>query len=236
VKSLSLIPVVSALLMVTAHADLTIVQDVEGAGPVSHMTLKVKGDKSRVEASPQVTTIIDGRTGDMLNLMNEQKKFMRISGAQTKALMQSAAQSAGQAQQKPKLTPTGKKETINGYEAQEYVSETPQFKASYWVATNYPDAAAITKQLQAVAPQAWGLSTGSAADYSDFPGLPLRTRISIGGKEIVTNITSVKQEPLADALFSPPPDFQEMKMPDLGRILGGKGAAQSPKPGVSPKP
>src|SRR5207253_10309834 len=54
-----------------------------------------------------------------------------------------------------KLTPTGKKETINGYETEEFVYETPQFKASFWVATKYPDAADILKQMQAPVSGAW---------------------------------------------------------------------------------
>src|ERR1043165_7565935 len=42
---------------------------------------------------------------------------------------------------------TGKKETISGYETEEYVSDSPKFHASYWVATKYPDYAKILDQM-----------------------------------------------------------------------------------------
>ena len=36
--------------------------------------------------------------------------------------------------EKPKLAATGKKETVNGYETEEYVYEAPDLKATYWIA------------------------------------------------------------------------------------------------------
>ncbi|MFL6585104.1 MAG: DUF4412 domain-containing protein [Chthoniobacterales bacterium] len=223
----------------TARADLTIDQEVQGAGPVSQMFIRIKGDKTRVDASPQVSTIIDAKSGDMLNLMNEQKKYMRISGEQAKAMMQTAMQSVPKNNDKPKLTATGKKETINGFETQEYTSETPQGTSHYWIAPSYPEGAAVLKQLQSIAPQAWGISSSAAPAYADFPGVPLRTEIAIGGKEIVSTIKSIKQDALPDTLFSPPADFQEMKMPDIGRLLGGKTVKPptgTTKPAAAPTP
>jgi hypothetical protein len=101
-----------------------------------------------------------------------------------------------------KLTPTGKKEMINGYEAEEYVRESPSLKESYWIALKYPDSAAIVRQLQAIIPAAWNDVAKGMLDYRDFPGLPLRTIVKTGGKEVVSTITSIKQDPLSDAEFS----------------------------------
>jgi hypothetical protein len=61
-----------------ARADLTIVQKVEGVGAINEMTIKIKGDKARVDASPQVATIIDSKTGDILNILRDQKQFASI--------------------------------------------------------------------------------------------------------------------------------------------------------------
>ena len=73
-------------MLFSARADLTIVQNVEGLGPVNQITMRIKGDKVKIDATSQVTSIIDGKTGEMLNLMNEQKKFMRISAEKAKAV------------------------------------------------------------------------------------------------------------------------------------------------------
>jgi hypothetical protein len=85
---------VAALLPLTARADLTIVQNVEGGGPVSEITIKLKGDKARMEAA-QMTTIMDGKTGEVLTLMNAQKKFVRISGDKAKAIAEMASKYSG---------------------------------------------------------------------------------------------------------------------------------------------
>ena len=222
--------VVAALLPLTARADLTIVQNVEGGGPVSVITLKLKGDKARMEAA-QMTTIMDAKTGDVLTLMNAQKKFVRISGDKAKAIAEMATKYSGATAEKPKLTATGRKETINGYETEEYVAETPKLKASYWIAPKYPDGAAIMKQLQAATPTLWNEIAKGMLDYHDLPGIALRTKIKLGNKDITSTVVSIKQDPLSDADFAPPHDFEELKIPNVKDM-----SADEPAPAPSVKP
>jgi hypothetical protein len=216
---------VTAFLLVTARGDLTLVQKVEGSGSVKQITTKLKGDKARVEVSPELTTIIDNKSGEMLSLMNAKKRFLRISADKSKAIAEMASKYAGDsvgAAEKSKIRPTGKKEMINGYEAEEYVRESPSLKESYWIALKYPDAAAIVKQLQAITPAAWNDIAKGMLDFRDFPGLPLRTIVKTDRKEIISTITSIKQDPLSEAEFSVPKDFQELQVPNLQEILAEK--------------
>lgn len=229
-KTHGLFLIVTAFLLVTVRGDLTIVQKVEGIGSVKQITTKLKGDKARVEVSPEVTTIIDNQSGEMLNLMNGEKKFLRISADKSKAIAELASKYGGvssSATAKAKLTPTGKKEMINGYETEEYVRESPSIKESYWIALKFPDSAAIVKQLQAISPAAWNDVAKGMLDYRDFPGLPLRTIIKTQGNEIISTMTSIKQDPLSEAEFSVPKDFQELKVPNLKEMF-------SEKPSVAP--
>src|SRR3954452_9150845 len=108
-----------AAFSLSARADFTIIQKIEGKGEAREIVLKIKGDKIRMEASPQVTMIIDGRTGDMLTLMNAQKRIVRISGDKTRAIAEMAKKYSGATSEKTKIVATGKKMTINGYEADE---------------------------------------------------------------------------------------------------------------------
>src|SRR5437763_15237073 len=126
--------VLVATVALTARADFTIVQKVEGKGQRHEIALKIKGDKIRMEATPQMTMIVDGKTGDTITLMNGQKKIVRISGDKAKAIAEMAAKYAGTNTAKPKLVATGKKMTINGYEGDEYLAESKQFKAHHWIA------------------------------------------------------------------------------------------------------
>jgi uncharacterized protein DUF4412 len=218
------------------RADLTIVQKVEGGGANNEMTMKLKGDKMRIEISPQLTTIIDAKTGEMINLMNDQKKVMRMSGEKVKAAMEMARQFSDKngkkaADEKPKLASTGKKETINGFETEQYTYETPEFKAAYWIAPKYPNGAAILKQLQSIKPDVWKTSHTQMPDYRDFPGLPIKTVLSMAGNQITTTLIAVKEDPLSDAEFTVPKDYQEMKLPDMSSLL-----QQSPMPATTASP
>ena len=220
-----------AALSVTARADFTIVQKVDGKGAASEITLKLKGDKIRMEATPQVTMIVDGKTGDTITLMTVQKKYLRISGDKARAIAELATKYAGTTSEKTKLAATGKKMTINGYEAEEYVAETKLFKASYWIAPSFPDSSSIMTQLQAVVPAAWNDLAKGMMDYRDLPGFPLRTEVKTeGGEEITSTVTAVKRDTLSEAEFSVPKDFQEMKIPNV-QISGDK-----PEPAPATKP
>src|SRR5712671_123584 len=212
----ALCSIITLGLLVSARADLTIVQHVEGAGAGQNgdITVKIKGDKERIDAPSQPTQIIDGKTGEMTDLMNDKKSFVRISAEQMKAAAETINKfDAGKPPSGPKLNPTGKKETINGYETEEFVFEAPQFKASFWVATKYPDAAGILKQMQAPFSGAWKPSNMGMPDYTDFAGLPLKTVISVGDNQVVTTIMSIKKDSINATDFDIPKDFQEMKRP-----------------------
>ena len=213
-KKMYLLLVLSISFVGSARADLTIVQKVEGPGQNGEITVKIKGDKERMDAPSQPTRIIDGKTGEMTDLLNEKKSFIRISAQQMKAAAETINKFDDGKQPSPhKLTPTGKKETINGYETEEFVYETPQFKASFWVATKYPGAADILKQMQAPVSGAWKPSNMGMPDYTDFAGLPLKTVISIGDNQVATTITSIKKDSISAAEFDIPKDFQELKKP-----------------------
>ena len=42
------------------------------------MTMKIKGDKARIDVSPQMTMIFDAKKGEMISLMREQKMVVRM--------------------------------------------------------------------------------------------------------------------------------------------------------------
>ena len=230
-KALAFSLTLIAALSLPAHADFTIVQKVEGKGKTNEITLKVRGDKIRLEASPQITMIVDGKTGDTITLMNTQKKIIRISGDKAKAIAEVATKyGGGTTAEKPKLVATGKKMTVNGYEADEYVADSKTFKARYWIAPSFPNSAAIMKQLQTVIPAAWNDLAKGMIDYRDLPGFPVRTQITVGEDEIVSTVVTVKTDSLSDLEFLPPKDFQEVKIPNVEM------PAEKPAAGATTKP
>jgi hypothetical protein len=214
-------------------ADLTVVQTLDAPGAsANQVTIYTKGDKMRMDTAPQVSTIVDGKTGEIVTLLKAQKCAVRISAEKMKAaaeMIKKFTDKTGSTEPaKPK--PTGRKETIRGYEAEEYVVDRGAFKASYWLAPKYPNGAAILRQLQAAKPDAWTSTNPNETDFRDFSALPIRTVVGMGGTKMTTELVSVKQAPLPDETFAIPPDYREVK--GLEMMLPGQSApvaAPSPR-------
>src|SRR5215210_7640566 len=85
---LALLAFVALGLGTRIHADMVIVQKVDGAGQSGEMTMKIKGDKVRTEVNPQISTITNATTGDVTTVMHEQKSYMTMPASSTKALME----------------------------------------------------------------------------------------------------------------------------------------------------
>ena len=164
--------VVSTFSILPLRADLTIVYSTtvqpasqgqkaqatpNAVAAATNMTIKIKGDRARIDASSQITVIFDGRTGELIDLLNDQKTVVRISPEKMKAIadMLSKFNSKQAGSEKPRLTPTGQRETINGYDTEQYTYDGPDFKATYWIAPNYPNGAAVLAQLQSIKSEFW---------------------------------------------------------------------------------
>jgi hypothetical protein len=217
------------LLAATAslRADLTLVQKVDMAGTPGEMTIKFKGDKVRVDPAPQMSVITDAKTGDTVTLIHGEKKVMRISGDRLKAAAEMVKKfaSATPAEQKSKLTPLGRKETVNGMATDVFTTDTAVGKATYYIATNYPDAAAIMKEMKASQSSALANSGTNVPDFRDLPGIPVKIEMDTARGHVVMTLVSVKRDPIPSSEFSVPADYTEMKMPD---IFGGKNAPGNP--------
>src|SRR5213594_1470986 len=198
----------------------------------TNMTIKIKGDRARIDASSQITVIFDGRTGELINLLNDQKTVVRISPDKMRAIadMLNKFNSKQAGSEKPRLTPTGQRETINGYDTEQYTYDGPDFKATYWIAPNYPNGAAVLAQLQSIKSEFWDAANTKMPDFRDFPGLPIRMRMIVGKgnqadahgtsapdhpTDITSTVTGVSLDSIADRQFTIPADFKETKLPDI---------------------
>lgn len=221
-----------AVAALTVRADLTITQRAEGSATgTKDVVIKIKGDKTRVEVSSQIAMIIDSKTGDMTTVLNDKKQVMRISGDKAKAMAEMMSQLNKSQTAKPKLVPTGKKEMISGYEAEEYKLEGGMIPATYWLSTKYPDYAAILKQLQKTKPSSWDPTKMGMPDYSELAGLPVRVVMQMPGQSpVTTTIVSIKQESLTDDQFIVPKDFKEIEMPDFSNMRQPAAAPAEKKP------
>jgi hypothetical protein len=251
--------VVAAFAVLPARADLTIVystavepvkqaqkpqQAAELLAAATNMMIRVKGDKARIDASPLITAIFDGTTGELINVSNDQKTVVRVPPDRMRAIADTLNKGSNnkQAPARPKLVPTGQREMIGGYDTEQYTYDGPDFKATYWIAPNYPNGAVILAQLQSIKSELWDAANTKMPDFRDFPGLPLRMRVIVGKQnhepvdkgtrpehpaEITSTVTAVSLDPIPDTQFTVPADFKEANLPNV---------LQNASPTISPNP
>lgn len=206
-------------LVTVARADLLITQKVDGLGAnAMEMTTRVKGDKMRVDPTPEMSMIVDAKTGDMVNVMHAQKTYLRISGETAKTMMAQMKANQPAAATAPQLAPTGKKETINGYACEEYAGTANGMKFSFMLTKALPNYEAALKQLaDAVSRGPLAQQTqGMGLDFGSLPGFPLRTSLEMGpGQKMTSTVTAVSTATLPDGDFAMPAGYKEMAMPSL---------------------
>jgi hypothetical protein len=209
----------------------------------ANMTIRVKGDKARIDAPPHVTAIFNGTTGELINLLNDQKTMIRTPPEKMRAIADTLNKLGNNkgGSQKSVLTPTGQKEVIDGYDTDRYTYDGPNFKATYWIAPNYPNGAAALEQLQSIKSELWDAANTKMPDFRNFPGLPIQMRVIVGKEtaaaghdvhasahptEITSSVSSVSLASIPDSEFTAPADFKEANVPDVFN----NNAAPSPPP------
>jgi len=205
------------LLAATASADWVIESNIESAQINSNTTMKVKGDKFRMDIANgpagAMSTILDTAGGGAIQMMHAQKMAMKLSAAQLKQSLDAASQKAGTGGgTAPKAT--GQKEKIGDYDCEIYTWANGPTSARLWVAKDHPQAAAlkeVEKKMRASFP---GAAQGGP-DTSALPGAAIKTEITTGAQKMTTTILSVKEQPVDAKEFELPADYQVISMPSL---------------------
>lgn len=200
-----------------ARADLTIVQKVEQSGPQKAdmtITMKIKADKIRTDINPQVSAIMDTKTGEMVTLMHAQKMAMAIPGGMIDSVKKQMKGQMDGTGETTKPTPTGRKETISGYACEEYTFTSKGMKIDTWLTKDLAGVDKIQQQMAALSDEAdpfKGLLQDTKLD-----GFPVRTTMTSPeiGTTTVT-VVALNENPLSAKEFEVPKDYKSMKMPQI---------------------
>lgn len=202
-----------------ARADVVIVQQVNGAGQSGQVTVKVSGNMVRTDVSAGISTITDASTGNITTLVHARKAYMVISSASAKSMidqMTKVLQHAGAGAPAQPL-PTGRKDKINGYDAEEYTFNNGMLSATYWVSSTFPNADQVKDALTKMSKGTLASVTRAfAPDLTKLPGVPVRTEMEFGGQKLLTDLVSATVQPVDPSEFKPPADYTEMKLPAGG--------------------
>lgn len=208
----------AAVFAAGAHADLTMTQQIKQEGSQHRnsmtMTVRLKAERMRVD-HPQISSIVDLKTGDITSLVHQQKITMTIPGAFVKSMRQTlSGDSAESTKNVGTPTPTGRKETISGYACEEYEIRSNQAEVHVWTTKDLPNAENLMAQLSTLAGET-DLFKGFLI-RSQVPGFPIRMIIDTpaSGKTTIT-VVALSEDPIADSEFTVPEGYRTIQTPAL---------------------
>lgn len=210
-----------ALWVSTALADLTMVQNLETSampaesGKGSTMTMKMKGQKARIDFSDKlISSIVDLKSKQLFFLDHKQKQVMVMPLDLMQSMLALSAPADGQ--DKSAIQKTGKVQTINGYTCEEYAgSSGGGTTIRCWIA-NAAEASEM-EPFRVYAQDAFKAT--SFGGLAAMKGLIVRSESTVltNDKPVTsrTELQSLSKAPIADAVFSLPADYAVMGIPSL---------------------
>ncbi|HET6410101.1 MAG TPA: DUF4412 domain-containing protein [Chthoniobacteraceae bacterium] len=210
-----LIFVILSVLPLPSLADLTVVQKSEGAMNSGQLTLRIKGDKARVDLSAQITMVTDLTTGDCVSLNHTARTMVRIPGVETAKLREiSAGLKPGS--EPPKLTPTQRKEKVENRDCQVFTWKVGELEVTDWIDPTYTDWKPVLAELQ----RFQNAGAAHAAQplmppLDQFPGMVLKREMNHKGTKTTSTLVSVKMDALDAKVFDLPADYKEQPAPKL---------------------
>ena len=191
-----------------------------------HMLYYQKGLHVRTEMNmggQQAAMIIDGAVGTMTTVMPAQKMYMTMNLREMAAGMQHQRDTV----RMPKITSTGRHETIAGHDCEHFLmtNEADHGQVDVCVARGmgfYMSGGAGGARGQRAAEDFWSVSPDDPR-YAEmrrqfgtgfFP-LKMESKDEHGQVQMTMVATKIDRRALSDNLFKPPADYKEMKMPGM---------------------
>lgn len=196
-------------LAATVRADLTVTEQSVADGKTVTSVTKYKGDKVRMDATPEASVIFDLKSGEFVTLVHSQKAAMTMPGAAIKTMLNSAASEIKM--DAPKAT--GNKETISGYECQEYVMNFNGGTIRMWLTDQLPAAQKLAADLAALSGDG---AFATLMKNQSIPGYPLKTVMEVPNMPATTKtVVSILKEDLPDSDFKVPSGYKSVSMPAI---------------------
>lgn len=197
-----------------SFADWVVVQKATTDGQVQEVSIKIKGDKTRMDVGQQMTVIADGASANITMLMHAQKMMMKMDPESIKGVLAAASAATGANGQPPaKPEATGQKEKVGEYDCEIFTWKGQLGAGKFWVAKDFPGYKELNESQDKLAKAMGNPAAALTPQATDFPGMVIKSEIQMMGKTSVSELVSAKEEAVADSAFALPTDYQEMKMP-----------------------
>lgn len=214
-KNLALLFTLTLTILPSVRADWTLVQKTVTDGKADEMVIKVKGDKTRADIGKQMSMISDAATGEIVMFMHEQKMMMKMNGDSMKGIMALAGNLLGKGESAAKPAATGKLEKVGEHETEIFTWSGKIGSGKFWVAKDFEHFAELNAIQDKLMKAMGNPAAAMVPPNSDFPGMVVKSEMSVMGKTATSELVSAKQDPIDSAVFTAPEGYQEMKMPSL---------------------
>ncbi len=202
-----------------ARADLTIMTEVvvEGQAPMK-TTLQFGQGKARIDAG-MASTILLPKEGKTIMVMPSNKTYLVMPGLAEMA-QKVIAGKREEPEETPRVTRTGKKETISGFACEQVIlTKADGSREELWVSREAPEMEGVVEEFGNAMGPLFG--EGRAAwrkwnkEHPDLAHFPVRqTGFDAAGKETHrSTVQSFSREPVPASAFEPPADYTEQAMP-----------------------
>lgn len=195
-----------------ARADMVLVQSVQNNGKTGELTLKIKGERTRLDL-PMMELSVIADANSVITLQHASKSYTRVGAEQLRLLAQKTA-TAAQSDCRNVPRETGVRENVGQYSCTVYTAETGNIKWRYWISKDYPNAQEILSYLGKLAEaRCTALVDPLVPRPAELPGLPLKVEQAYKKIKITATLISAQQEELSGMDFEPPADYTESPTP-----------------------
>ncbi len=207
------IPAILLLIVgVTLHADLVVEQKIEGPAGASKSTMKIKGDRARMDTdgpTGKITALLE-KSGRLVTYVHESKLALVTSVTESQKGTSDLLKKAGAESATPEtFTNTGETEKIGAWSCEVWVRHTPAVTFKEWRAKDVPNLKGKQVQMAVLAAiQGMGIDVSRSADFH-----VVKSERNDAKGTTTMSVTRISEEDVPESAFTPPEGYREMTVP-----------------------
>lgn len=217
-KFLIIACMLSSGLIFNARADLTIVQKLEtpdGDKLTGDITILAKDSQTRVDMGSEMSTISDDKKNKVITLVHSQKMAMEMPEGAMQEMKSKVEAANAEALSPDDFKPTGKKQTINGFDCAEFTYRVNGQTVTSWFAQSLKNDPKIVSAFEELSKSTNPMAS-SLTQFEAMPGIPIRTQFEIPGSGTTTlTVEKISTDPIPDSAFQIPSGYQSIQMPSI---------------------
>ena len=203
------------LIVPSLHADWEVIQKMQVQGRDQQMTIKIKGDLIRNDMGTEMTVLADTKNGWSEAYMHANKMKVRMSAEMMQSAGALAKQFAGGDQPPVKPKATGEKVKVGEWQTEVYTWESKMGGGKFYVAAGFPKFDELSSAMDKLAKASNNPMAGLFPSNTDFPGMVVKSELTIMGQKTVSELVSATEKTLNEADFKNLEGYQEVKIPTL---------------------